>query len=204
MSYMRRLRVPTGAVLRRRCFTVGVPSAVLPRGMHAFQLRDSADTVEALAEAYVSMNLATMRTFHEIVVKGTACPHGTTPPSYEEMLLQGMGSGSSHIGSVSSSSNGVVGASAAPSAPSAAAAAEAAPAKKAAEKHAFDVTVRKYPAANKVKLIKELRAVSGLPLQEAKAAVEKCPGIVAKAMPRADAEKLKKLFEGHGAEVELA
>ncbi|ORC84494.1 putative ribosomal protein L7/L12 [Trypanosoma theileri] len=182
-----------------RCFAVGAAGTMLPRGMQAFPVRDSGETIEAIAEAYVNMDLTTMQKFHELVVKSTPRPPGTSAPVYEEMLLQGMGGGGS--------TTTVAAAAAIPAASSssdaAAAAGSEAPTKKVVEKSAFDVHVKKYPAANKIKLIKELRAVSGVPLQEAKTAVEKCPGVVAKAMARADAEKLKGLLEGHGAEVEL-
>ncbi|RNF27331.1 ribosomal protein L7/L12 [Trypanosoma conorhini] len=200
---MRRVRIDVGARLLRRWFTVaGVAGTALPRGMQAFPLRDSTATVEAIAEAYVNMDLATMRRFHEFALKDAAPSPAAAPLEYEEALLQGMGAATS--GSIGAG----LAAPATPNSPTqgeaaAAAAAAGAPARKAAEKTAFDFTVRKYPAANKVKLIKELRAVSGLPLQEAKAAVERCPGVLVKAMARADAEKLKALFEGHGAEVEL-
>ncbi|RNF04112.1 ribosomal protein L7/L12 [Trypanosoma rangeli] len=198
---MRHVQIEVSARLLRRWFTVGgVAGTAMPRGMKAFPMRDSAATVEAIAEAYVNMDLATMRKFHEFVLKGTARPPAAAPLAYEEALLQGMGA-------VSGGSVGTVGAAPAPpNSPTqgeAAASAQGAPARKAVDKNVFDFTVRKYPAANKVKLIKELRAVSALPLQEAKAAVERCPGVLVKAMARADAEKLKTLFEGHGAEVEL-
>jgi large subunit ribosomal protein L7/L12 len=58
------------------------------------------------------------------------------------------------------------GAAAAPAAGAAAAAAPAAP--KAPEKTEFDVKLESYDAANKIKIIKEVRAATGLGLKEAK------------------------------------
>ncbi|CCD16950.1 unnamed protein product [Trypanosoma congolense IL3000] len=181
-----------------RFFSIGVPSSATPRGMCAMGLRDSAETVEAIAEAYVNMELKTMRAFHELVAKQMQGPSGTNPMACEEMLLQGFGAGVAvNIARTAASAAGNSGGNQA--APVAAAPA----AKRVVEKATVDVSVKSYPTGSKVKLIKELRAVTGVTLQEAKAAVEQCPGIVAKAVQRADAEKLKGLLEAHSAVVEL-
>ncbi|ESS63588.1 ribosomal protein L7/L12 [Trypanosoma cruzi Dm28c] len=204
-GFMRRVQTHTKAEILFRWFTIGgVTGTAMPRGMQAFPLRDSAETIETIAEAYVNMDLATMRKFHESVLKSTTRTCGTSRLSYEQALLQGIGAGNSwsSMGTVGVGDSALSSASS-PTRDEALASDNAALAKKVAEKTAFDFTVKKYPSANKVKLIKELRAVSGLPLHEAKTAVEKCPGVLVKAMARADAEKLKALFEEHGAEVEL-
>ena len=80
------------------------------------------------------------------------------------------------------------------------AAAAAAPAE---EKTAFDV-VLKEAGANKINVIKEVRAaVPGLGLAEAKALVEGAPKTVKEGASKAEAEEIKKKLEAAGAKVEI-
>ena len=89
---------------------------------------------------------------------------------------------------------------------SAAAVAVAAPAAAAAApaevKDAFDVILTA-AGDNKVAVIKAVRAVTTLGLKEAKDLVEGAPQTVKEAVPKADAEKMKKELEAAGAKVEL-
>ena len=89
---------------------------------------------------------------------------------------------------------------------SAAAAAVAAPAAGAAaaeeEKTEFDV-VLKAAGANKIAVIKVVRAATGLGLKEAKDLVEAAPKAVKTAVAKAEAEELKKKLEETGAKVDL-
>ena len=90
---------------------------------------------------------------------------------------------------------------------SAAAVAVAAPAAAAAAapaevKDAFDVILTA-SGDNKVSVIKAVRAVTTLGLKEAKDLVEGAPQTVKEAVPKADAEKMKKELEAAGAKVEL-
>jgi len=89
---------------------------------------------------------------------------------------------------------------------SAAAVAVAAPAAVAAApaeaKDAFDVILAA-SGDNKVAVIKAVRAVTTLGLKEAKDLVEGAPQTVKEAVPKADAEKMKKDLEAAGAKVEL-
>ena len=78
-------------------------------------------------------------------------------------------------------------------------AAGAAPAE---EKTEFDV-VLKSAGANKIAVIKEIRAITGLGLKDAKDLVDGAPKTVKEAMPKADAEAAKKKLEDAGAKVEL-
>jgi large subunit ribosomal protein L7/L12 len=80
-----------------------------------------------------------------------------------------------------------------------AAAAAAAPAE---AKDAFDVILTA-SGDNKVAVIKAVRAVTTLGLKEAKDLVEGAPQTVKEAVPKADAEKMKKELEAAGAKVEL-
>ena len=96
------------------------------------------------------------------------------------------------------------GVSAAAVAAPAAGAAAAAPA--AEEKTEFDVIMKSF-GAEKIKVIKEVRAITGLGglgLAEAKALVEKVPAKIKEQVSKDDAEALKKQLEAVGAEVELA
>jgi large subunit ribosomal protein L7/L12 len=88
---------------------------------------------------------------------------------------------------------------AAPVAVAAAGGAAAAPVE---EKTAFDV-ILKEAGANKINVIKEVRAVTGLGLAEAKALVEGAPKAVKEGATKDDAEKIKKALEAAGAKVEL-
>jgi large subunit ribosomal protein L7/L12 len=57
--------------------------------------------------------------------------------------------------------------------------------------------------ANKIQVIKEVRAVTGLGLKEAKDLVDGAPKTVKEAMPKKDAEELKKKLEAAGAKVDI-
>lgn len=78
------------------------------------------------------------------------------------------------------------------------AAAAAAPAE---EKTEFDV-VLKSEGANKLNVIKEVRAITGLGLKEAKDLVES-HGVVKEGISKADAEAIKEKLVAAGAEIEI-
>jgi len=81
-------------------------------------------------------------------------------------------------------------------------AAAAAPAAAAVEQTEFTV-VLKEAGANKIGVIKEVRAITGLGLKEAKDLVEAAPKPVKEGANKADAEDIKKKLEAAGAKVEL-
>jgi large subunit ribosomal protein L7/L12 len=83
---------------------------------------------------------------------------------------------------------------AAPAAGGAAAAAE--------EKTDFDVILVE-AGANKINVIKEIRAITGLGLKEAKDLVDGAPKTVKEAAPKAEADEIKAKLEAAGAKVEL-
>lgn len=93
---------------------------------------------------------------------------------------------------------GVSAAAAVAAAPVAAAAGEAA----AEAKDEFDVVMTSF-GANKVGVIKVVRAITGLGLKEAKDMVEGAPSTVKEAANKEEAEKIKKDLEEAGASVEL-
>lgn len=84
----------------------------------------------------------------------------------------------------------------------AAAAGGAAPAAAAEEKTEFDVILASF-GDNKINVIKEVRAITGLGLGEAKALVEAAPKAVKEGASKAEAEDIKKKLEDAGAKVEL-
>lgn len=71
-----------------------------------------------------------------------------------------------------------------------------------AEKTEFDVVMTSF-GAEKIKVIKEIRGITGLGLAEAKAMVEKVPVAVKEGISKEDAEALKAQLEAVGAAVEI-
>jgi len=88
-------------------------------------------------------------------------------------------------------------------APVAAAAGPAAAAAPVAEAQTEFTVMLMEAGANKINVIKEVRAITGLGLKEAKDLVEAAPKEVKADLPKDEAEKLKKQLEGAGAKVEL-
>jgi large subunit ribosomal protein L7/L12 len=70
------------------------------------------------------------------------------------------------------------------------------------EKTEFSVVLMD-AGANKINVIKEVRAITGLGLKEAKDLVEGAPKEVKGGIPKAEAEELKKKIEAAGAKVEI-
>lgn len=70
------------------------------------------------------------------------------------------------------------------------------------EKDEFDV-ILKAAGSNKIGAIKEVRAITGLGLKEAKELVEGAPKPVKEGVSKDEAAELKKKLEAAGAEVEL-
>ncbi len=70
------------------------------------------------------------------------------------------------------------------------------------EKTDFSVVLAE-AGANKINVIKEVRAITGLGLKEAKDLVEGAPKEVTGGVPKAEAEELKKKLEAAGAKVQL-
>jgi len=94
---------------------------------------------------------------------------------------------------------GVTAAAAVAAAPAAGAGAEAAQEE---EKTEFDVVLASF-GANKVSVIKVVRALTGLGLKEAKDAVESAPNTIKEGVSKDDAEEAKKALEEAGATVEV-
>lgn len=72
----------------------------------------------------------------------------------------------------------------------------------AAAKEDFDVVMTSF-GGNKIAVIKEVRAITGLGLKEAKELVESAPKAVKEGAPEAEANEIKEKLEAAGATVEL-
>ena len=70
------------------------------------------------------------------------------------------------------------------------------------EKDEFDIILAD-AGANKINVIKEIRAITQLGLKEAKDLVDGAPKTVKEGAPKAEAEEIKKKLEAAGAKVEL-
>jgi large subunit ribosomal protein L7/L12 len=92
---------------------------------------------------------------------------------------------------------------AAPVAVAAAPAGGGAAAPAAEEKTAFTVVLESVPADKKISIIKEVRAITGLGLKEAKDLVDGAPKPVKEGVTKEEADKMKKQLEDAGAKVKL-
>lgn len=70
------------------------------------------------------------------------------------------------------------------------------------EKSSYDVELTD-AGAQKIAVIKVVREITGLPLGEAKAAVDGAPKVIKEGAPKEEAEEIKKKLEEAGAKVEL-
>lgn len=86
--------------------------------------------------------------------------------------------------------------------PGAAGAGAAGGAAAAEEKTTFDVILTE-AGAQKIQVIKEIRAITNLGLKEAKDLVEGAPKPVKQGVPKEEAEKIKKTLEAAGAKAEI-
>ena len=71
------------------------------------------------------------------------------------------------------------------------------------EKIVFDLRLVAFDAKSKIKVIKEVRAIAGLGLKEAKELVEGAPKVVKKDIKKEEAEELQKKLEEAGATIEV-
>jgi large subunit ribosomal protein L7/L12 len=77
-----------------------------------------------------------------------------------------------------------------------------APAEAVEEKTEFDVILAE-AGAQKINVIKEVRAITGLGLKEAKDLVEAAPKPIKEGVSKAEAEEIKKKIEAAGAKVDV-
>ena len=79
----------------------------------------------------------------------------------------------------------------------------AAPAAAAEEKDSFDVILKAVDASKKIAVIKDVRAITGLGLAEAKALVEGAPKAIKEGVSKDESAELAKKLKDAGAEVEV-
>lgn len=79
----------------------------------------------------------------------------------------------------------------------------AAPAEEVEEKTEFDVILTDAPADAKIKIIKEVRAITGAGLKDAKAMVDTLPSTLKEGVSKEVAEEIKKKIEEVGGKVEI-
>jgi large subunit ribosomal protein L7/L12 len=77
------------------------------------------------------------------------------------------------------------------------------PAEEAVVKTIFDLKLVSFDAKAKIKVIKEVRAIAGLGLKEAKELVESAPKVIQKELKQDKADELKAQLEAVGAVVEI-
>ena len=78
-----------------------------------------------------------------------------------------------------------------------------APAEEAEEKTEFDVVLAEFDAKAKIKIIKEVRAITGAGLKDAKAMVETLPSTLKEGISKDAAEEIKKKIEAVGGKIEI-
>jgi len=71
------------------------------------------------------------------------------------------------------------------------------------EKTVFDLKMTAFDDKSKIKVIKEIRAITGLGLKEAKEMVEGVPKVIRKDIKKEEAEELKAKLEAVGATIEI-
>ena len=88
-------------------------------------------------------------------------------------------------------------------APAAAAPEAAAPVEQEAEKTVFNLKLESFDASSKAKVIREVKAMLGLNLVEAKKFVESAPKVLKEGVTKEDADKIKAALEAAGGVVKL-
>lgn len=69
------------------------------------------------------------------------------------------------------------------------------------EKTSFDVILESVPSDTKIKVLKEVRTITGLGLKEAKALIDGLPKPIKEGVDKEEAEKIKEKLEALGAKV---
>ena len=83
------------------------------------------------------------------------------------------------------------------------AAAPAEDAEPAEEKTAFDVKLTSFDASSKINVIKEVRAITGLGLKEAKEFVEGAPKVIKEGLKKEECEEIQEKLKAVGGVVEI-
>lgn len=67
----------------------------------------------------------------------------------------------------------------------------------------FTLTLKSFDTASKPKIIKEVKSMLGLSLVDSKKFVESAPKVLKEGLPKEEAEKMLKVFEGLGGKVSM-
>lgn len=67
----------------------------------------------------------------------------------------------------------------------------------------FDVELTSFPTAKKIAIIKTVRAITGIPLKEAKETIERAPVLLKEGISEMEAEEVKRKLEDDGAVVTI-
>jgi len=157
-----------------------VAQSVARRTARAFSAPDASPKVEQLCDDVCQLNVLELNQFLELFKEKAGL---------SDADLQGGGGGG----------GGMMMAPAA-----AAPAGDAAPAAEAVEeKEYFDIKLTGFDAKAKIKVIKEVRALTGLGLKEAKEVVEGAPSVIKKEVKKEEAEEIMKKIIELGGTVEL-
>lgn len=143
--------------------------------------------VVKLVNEILALNMIESRELIKMLKKELNIPEGGMPMGMPMMGMPMMGGGAAPAGA----------AAAGGAAPAAAEAPKA-------EKTEFDLKLASFNAADKLKVIKEVRTITGLGLKESKELVEKAPSVVKTGLSKEDAAKFKKLLEDNGAKAEVS
>ena len=79
----------------------------------------------------------------------------------------------------------------------------AAPAEEVEEKTEFDVVLTEFPAKAKIKIIKEVRAITGAGLKDAKSMVETLPSTLKEGVSKDAATEIKQKIEAVGGKIDI-
>mmetsp|Transcript_8899 Transcript_8899/g.7944 ORF Transcript_8899/g.7944 Transcript_8899/m.7944 type:complete len:234 (+) Transcript_8899:27-728(+) len=149
--------------------------------------------INRLVNELLSLNVFENRQFLNVLQKRLGI---TDEKIYRQLGLNLNRRDFSHIDKELNGAGGAAGsASAKPSAEA------AAPVKE--EKTSFDIKLTVVDAKVKIKVIKEVRTITGLGLKEAKELVEKAPVVIKQGLKKEEVDNFKKLLLDAGAEVEI-
>lgn len=143
------------------------------RKIHHFSTKASSARVEEIFQKILQLDFVEVNLLGQVV--------------YEKLGMDV--SGASLLGGASKSGGGTAGQQQQP--------------EKVEEKTEFDLKLTGFDAKAKIKVIKEIRAITGLGLKDAKQMVEGAPNVVKTNLKKEEAEELKAKLESLGATVEL-
>jgi large subunit ribosomal protein L7/L12 len=155
---------------------VGAPGAPFSSGSSS----TTSPRVQALVDELVSLNMLEVKALTDSLKDRLGIDDATAMPMMNPAMFAGMGMPGAGVGG-------------------AAAAAE----EPVVEKTAFDLKLEAFDASKKIAVIKEIRAITGLGLKEAKALVDEAPKVFKSAVAKGEAEEIRDKLKEIGATVAL-